>query len=92
MMGSTRGARQFNPGDPPSDPAELGRWLRELVVQLQATLTTLDEKTYTLRAVAPTKVWDGLTVYANGATFNPGLGKGLYMHNGSVYTLIKAIP
>ncbi len=82
----------FNPADPPADPKELQRYLRELNNLLSAVLTALASGHLDMRTVAPAKPRNGDFVYADGVLFNPGGGKGYYLHNGSVWTLIKAIP
>jgi hypothetical protein len=86
------GTAFYAPGEPPSDAAEMQRFLRDELQKIGAAVQALAlghlDKTY----VAPAKPRDGDVRYADGAGWNPGGGKGLYMHNGSVWTLIKAIP
>lgn len=83
----------FNPGDPPADPAQLQRYLRELNTILSATFGALAAGHLDMLTVAPGKPRNGDWAYADGANWNPGgTGKGLYLHNGAVWTLIKAIP
>jgi hypothetical protein len=83
----------FNPADPPADPKELQRYLRELNGLLGACIGALAAGHLDQTHVAPAKPRDGDIRYAaGGAAWDPGSGKGLYMHNGSVWTLVKAIP
>lgn len=83
---------QYTPGDPPADPKELQRYLREEMNKIAATAAALAAGHLDQTHVAPTKPRDGDMRYADGTDWNPGGGKGLYCHNGSVWTLIKAIP
>lgn len=93
-MRTTSGSSvQYSPNDPPADPAQLQRYLREEMAKISAAVGALAighiDKTHT----APPKPRDGDLRYAAGAPdWNPGAGKGLYLHNGSIWTLIKAIP
>lgn len=82
----------FNPGPPPADPAQQQRWLLEMVAQLQAALSLLATGHFDKQFKPPAKPCDGNMAYADGASWNPGSGKGIYQYNGSVWTLIKAIP
>ena len=83
----------FSPGDPPNDPAQVQRYLQDLEQRLQAAFLLLSAGTLPMATVAPAKPRDGMLRYASGAPgWNPGSGKGVYLHNGTVWTLIKAIP
>ena len=37
---------------------------------------------------APAKAYDGMVVYADGATWNPGAGKGIYRYDGAAWNLL----
>lgn len=82
---------QYTPGQVPTDPADLPRFLREEFDKLAAAISTLAaghlDKTY----VAPAKPRDGDLRYADGTSWNPGGGKGLYMHDGTAWVLVKAL-
>lgn len=41
-------------------------------------------KTY----VAPANPFDGMTVYADGTTWNPGFGEGIYAWHGAAWNLL----
>lgn len=92
MRPANLGTSFFNPGDPPADPVQLQRWLREMTVQLQTVIALLAAGHLDKQFKAPPKPRDGDLAYADGTAWNPGAGKGLYHFNGSVWTLIKAIP
>ena len=66
---------------PPSDPKSLPLYIgNELYAVAQALSQPVDSVTYVPQAVAPAKVRDGLTVYANGTNWNPGSGAGMYTY------------
>jgi hypothetical protein len=86
------GTAIYNPGDPPADLVQLQRYLREHNAMLAAALAALAAGHIDKVNVAPAKPRDGDLRYADGTNWNPGGGKGLYMHNGAVWTLVQAIP
>jgi hypothetical protein len=86
------GSVSYAPGEPPTDPAQLQRFIRDELQQISAAIQALAAGHLDKQSVAPLKPRDGDTRYADGAHWNPGSGKGVYLHNGSVWTLIKAIP
>lgn len=83
---------QYNPGDPPIDAVQLQIFLREELAKISATFGLLAAGHIDQTYVAPAKPRDGDIRYADGTSWMPSGGKGLYMHNGSVWTLIMAIP
>lgn len=76
---------QYNPGDPPVDPAQLQRYLREEMNKIAATVAALAAGHLDKTTVAPTKPRDGDIRYADGTTWNPGAGAGIYWFNGTVW-------
>lgn len=84
------GTAFYAPGNPPTDAAEMQRFLRDELQKIAAAVQALAlghlDKTY----VAPTKPRDGDVRYADGTSWAPGV-KGLYMHNGTTWVLIKAL-
>lgn len=79
------GSVSYAPADPPQDAAEMQRFLREELLKIQAAIQALAvghlDKTY----VAPTKPRDGDVRYADGTSWNPGAGAGMYFYNGSTW-------
>lgn len=78
----------YQPGDPPADPAQLQRYLREELQRIKAMFDALAaghlDKTYAL----PAKPRDGDIRYADGTQWNPGSGAGLYYFNGAIWKLL----
>lgn len=85
------GTIAYSPGEPPRDPAQLQRFLRDELQQISAALQALAAGHFDQQTVAPAKPRDGDVRYADGTNWNPGSGKGLYMFS-TVWTLIKALP
>lgn len=86
MRPTNSSATSYAPGEPPSDPAQLQRYLRELETRIAATFAALAaghlDKTY----VAPAKPRDGDIRYADGTSWAPGVGAGIYFYNGTTWT------
>ena len=68
--------------DPPSDPAQLQRYLREQNVRIMAAFEALAAGHLDKQHVAPAKPRDGDWRYADGTDWNPGSGKGFYRFDG----------
>jgi MoxR-like ATPase len=86
------GTVSYSPGEPPLDPAQLQRFLRDELQQISAAIQALAAGHLDKQTVAPAKPRDGDWRYADGVTWNPGAGgKGIYMFT-TVWTLIKALP
>lgn len=86
-MATIKGSRQsrYTPGNPPSNPADLPRWLREELERLADAM----------QSPAPAQWLDVLykapdrlpvdrvpVVFADGTTWNPGSGAGVYAYYG----------
>lgn len=78
----------YAPNDPPADPAQLQRYLREEMAKIAACVGTLAaghlDKTY----APPAKPRDGDWRYADGTTWNPGSGQGFYYFNGVAWSFL----
>lgn len=88
MRPSNSNSFSYQAGDPPSDPAGLQKFLREELAKIAATFNALAaghlDKTY----VAPTKPRDGDVRYADGTSWNPASGAGVYYFNGTIWKLL----
>lgn len=80
----------YAPGDPPSSPDQMQRFLREELQKIAAAVQALAAGHLDKMNVAPAKPRDGDIRYADGTNWAPGV-KGLYMHNGTTWILIKAL-
>lgn len=78
----------YVPETPPSDASQLSAYIeRELLkVKMAIDLLALGhlDETY----VAPTKPRNGDIRYADGTSWNPGGGRGVYVYKGSSWVLL----
>lgn len=81
----------YAPGDPPADPKELQRFLREELQKIAGAIQLLADGFDPVVYVAPAKPRKGMRRYADGTSWNPSGGAGLYMYNGSAWVLVKAL-
>lgn len=92
MRPRNNSAVQYAPGDPPADPAQLQRFLREELQQIRTAIEALAAGHLDQISKEPAKPRDGDLRYASGAPgWDPGAGKGIYMFS-TAWTLVKAIP
>lgn len=81
---------KYSPGEIPDDPKDLARVLKEELtriahaMQILVTDAIIFEKLY----AQPNKVYEGMIANADGTTWNPGAGAGLYIYRGGVWVLI----
>ena len=78
----------YSPATPPSDQSELPRYLYDELLKIQAAIQSLADGHLDVSYAAPSKPRDGDIRYADGTTWNPGSGKGMYRYNGSTWTLL----
>lgn len=72
---------RYTPGTPPQDAASLAAFLRVELAKIAQAMETQDASLSldTLYA-APKKFRDGTIVKADGTTWDPGSGSGLYVY------------
>lgn len=75
-------------GDPPSDPAQLQRFLRDELQKISAAIQALALGHLDRSNVAPPKPRDGDVRYADGTNFKPNGtgGAGIWYYNGTTWT------
>lgn len=79
----------YIPRPAPSDPAQLPGYLFQELQNLQNALTAARQSIILAPVYAePAKRPEGLVVYADGTTWNPGSGAGLYQWRGSAWAFI----
>lgn len=57
---------------------ELRRWIQDECFRIAQSMVTVDNVTYNVLFAAPAGPVAGMTVFADGTTWNPGSGRGLY--------------
>ena len=77
------GTVSYAPDQVPDDPEELKRFLRSEFQKLQSAIQLLAKGHLDKTTVAPAKPRDGDFVYADGSSFNPGSGVGIYYYKGA---------
>ena len=75
---------RYTPGTPPQDAASLAAFLRMELAKIAQAMETQDASLSldTLYS-APNKFRDGTIVKADGTTWNPGSGAGVYCYYGA---------
>lgn len=74
----------YSHGTPPEDPKDLSRFLAEELIKVESAIRLAQghlDKSF----AAPAKPRDGDIRYADGTSWNPGSGAGIYWFNGSVW-------
>lgn len=76
----------YVPGIPPDNAAEMRRFLFEELGKIGAAFAALAAGHLDKTHAAPAKPRDGDIRYADGASWNPGGGAGIYWFNGATWT------
>jgi hypothetical protein len=74
------GSNLYAPGQVPADPAALPAFLADELRKLQTAIALLAAGHIDKSYAAPPKPRDGDLIYADGTTYNPGSGKGVYQY------------
>lgn len=77
------GTVSYAPAQVPDDPEELKRFIWSELQKLQTAISLLAKGHLDKTTVAPAKPRDGDFVYADGSSFNPGSGVGIYYYKGA---------
>lgn len=72
---------RFNHANPPSAPEELPGYLNETFIELGAVVDLLRDGHLDVVYSPPTKPSQGDIRYADGTSWNPGSGEGIYFFN-----------
>lgn len=76
----------YTPGQVPADPKDIPGYLtREFQNLAQALQATVDAVTLKKLYAAPSRIYDGMVVRADGTTWNPGSGAGVYAYYGGAW-------
>lgn len=88
MRPTNSSTQAYQPGTPPSDPAQLPRYLQEEFIKIKAAIDAVAEGFDPVSYAAPAKPRKGMRRYADGTQWNPGSGEGLYRFNGSAWVFL----
>lgn len=78
----------YQPGDPPTDPAQLQRFLREELLKLKTAMDALANGFAPVVYAAPAKPRAGMLRNFDGVQYNPGSGAGLYRYDGTKWNFL----
>jgi hypothetical protein len=83
----------YAPGEPPTDPAQLQRFLHDELLKIGAAIQALAAGHLDATHVAPVKPRAGDIRFADGTHWAPGGAgsRGLWMYNGTAWSIIRAI-
>lgn len=81
MTTSTSSSPIYAPGHPPSDPAQLSRYLEQEFQKIARAVLQLAAGHFDVTYAAPAKPREGDVRLADGTRWNPGAGKGLYRYD-----------
>lgn len=79
------GSIQYSPGQVPSDPAQMQAFMRDELNKMAAAINALAAGHLDKQTVAPLKPRDGDIRYADGTSWNPGAGVGIYAFLGAAW-------
>ncbi len=80
---------RYTPGNVPDDAASIAAFLRQELSKIAQALDTANERfTYEKIYAVPKKYGEGTTVLADGTTWNPGAGSGLYVYRDAAWHLL----
>lgn len=84
---------QFAPGDPGNitQVADLLRYVQDMEQRLASALSALASGKTEVLYAPPDKPRAVTTVIADGVSWNPGGGYGIYAYNGATWILVKAL-
>ena len=68
----------YNPNVPPQDTERLLQYLDEEFVRIAQILNRVASGEYEILYAEPKRIFPGLVVYADGSSWNPNSGEGLY--------------
>ena len=79
---------EYAPGIVPREAAHLQEFLEIELGKIKAAIDLLTAGHLDKSYAAPTRPRDGDIRYADGTTWNPGSGVGIYYYNGSAWVFI----
>lgn len=68
----------YSPKIPPAEYSDLLVFLDEELLKIAQVINRVESGEYEIHYTAPTRIFPGLVLYADGTSWNPGAGEGLY--------------
>lgn len=72
---------RFNPATVPTDPAALPGYIQDMLIEIASVLDLVRDGHLDVLYSAPDKPKQGDIRYADGTSWNPGSGEGIYFYN-----------
>lgn len=82
------GSVQYAPTVPPTEQSDFNRWVQTEFDKVAAAISALALGHLDKSFVSPVKPRDGDIRYADGTSWNPGSGQGVYYYNGTAWVLL----
>ena len=80
---------RYTPGLVPDNAADLAAFLRSEFSKIAQAMETPDDRiTLDTQYTAPKKYREGTCALADGTTWNPGAGAGVYVYRGAAWHLL----
>jgi hypothetical protein len=80
---------RYTPGNLPSDSKQLAEFVKTELEKISAALDSPNESmALTTLYAAPNKFRDGTIIKADGTTYNPGAGSGVYVYRDAAWHLL----
>lgn len=78
----------YSPAPVPTDPAQLGAYLADELQGIAAVLAIVSAGQVEKTHVAPPRPRDGMVRLADGTSWNPGSGQGVYAYYNGAWRLL----
>lgn len=82
------GSVSYSPNSVPQNISDLSTFLRDELQRISAAISALAEGHIDVSYAAPSKPRKGDLRYADGTTWNPGSGAGIYRYTGSAWVFV----
>lgn len=88
MAVSNNTSFRYSPGIVPNDPAQLRTFLAQEFINIKLALEAAHDGFLEKQYAQPPKRFDGDIRYADGTSWNPGSGAGIYYYNGTTWKFL----
>ena len=89
MVRTTQGGvNRYTVGDIPTNAADIPAFLRQELDKIQAVTNAIQDGQLDVTTVAPSKPRDGMLRRADGTSWNPGSGQGVYCYYNAAWRFL----
>ena len=79
---------RYVPGQVPESASDIPRFLRQELQQIQQAISLVQDGQLDVTTVAPSKPRDGMLRRADGTSWNPGSGQGVYCYYNAAWRFL----